>query len=284
MSANAERGIERSALAATWHHKRLWLLHVVGNGGILGLAYAWLWIPDEKVWQLVFSAVLPLGMIAGALWLHGGTLAFFRQLHGGQSDRGWPAFRTTLTRLPALALWLVILYLILWLIAWIGGFVDDLSKWIASWLTMTLRSPVTPRSVAKVLGGIVWFMRWFLVPLALMSFALQVNTQGFSAFRARGIRRAWELFRRLRYWLAYAVLFVIGAYVPYKLVWWVPEVEGLSLEATGMAVRLVAAYLLAVTAWLILLSALGRLGSAPEGTTNPGGKPRSIQPSTASLP
>ena len=45
-----------------------------------------------------------------------------------------------------------------------------------------------------------------------------------------------------------------------KLIGWHPQLHGFALQTTSLAVRFAIAYLLAMFAWLILASLLGRLG------------------------
>jgi hypothetical protein len=253
-------------------------VHVVANAALLGLGYAWLWMPDERIWQLVLSAILVLVWLAGALWLHGGTLAFFREMHRSAEARLWPAFRASLRRLPALAVWAVILLLVLWLVDSVTSFPVDHSPWLASWLTMTFRKPVSPQSVASVFSAIAWFADWFVVPLALLSLAVGVTVEGLRAFGREGLQRAWKLFWRLRFWLAYAVLFAVGAYVPYRLTNWVPEFEGFFIEAVSLVIRFLLAYALAVTVWLALLSLLGRMAGDGDPNQTAAGEPESTRP------
>lgn len=254
---------EREAVAAVWRRKQLWLLHLVGNALLLGLGYAWLWIPDEKVWQVAVSTLLGFALLAAALWLHGGTLACFRQAHGGEEGGLAPVFRATLRRLPALAAWAALLLLVLWLVAWASDFTGVVSAWLASALTLLVRRPVSPETLARFLTALVWVVSWVVVPVLLLPLASQVAGEGFNGFRGPALRRAWALFRRERFWLDYVALFALGAYLPGRLIWWVPEVTGLTAEAASLVARFLAAYLLAVTAWVILLSLAARLGSAP---------------------
>lgn len=254
---------EREAVAAVWRRKRLWLLHLTGNAVLLAAGYTWLWIPDEKAWQVAASAVLGLVLLAGALWLHGGSLAYFRQAHGGEAGGLWPVLRATVRRLPALAAWAALLLLVLWVVAWASDFTGVASAWLASALTLLSRRPVSPAILARLFIALVWVVNWVVVPVLLLPLASQVAGEGFNGFRGPALRRAWTLFRRERYWLDYVALFALGAYLPGRLVWWAPEVTGMTAEAVSLLIRFLAAYLLAVTFWLLLVSLVGRLGRTP---------------------
>ena len=66
-----------------------------------------------------------------------------------------------------------------------------------------------------------------------------------------------RLLRRPAYWLWYVVLLVIGAYIPYKVVWWVPDLSTLTKQAWSAGVRFALAYLILISAWVALLLVIG---------------------------
>ena len=107
---------------------------------------------------------------------------------------------------------------------------------LALWLSLRLKAPV-------------WI--WIIPAILLIPPAAQLAAGGF-----RGLARmTWSA----RYFPDAAILAVAGAYLPYKLIGWHPQLHGLALQTTSLAARLAIAYLLAVIAWLILASLLGRL-------------------------
>jgi hypothetical protein len=66
---------------------------------------------------------------------------------------------------------------------------------------------------------------------------------------------------RPRLYADLALLAALGAYLPYKLIGWHPRLAGLAMQTASLAMRFMAAYLLAVSAWLILASLVARLGA-----------------------
>ncbi len=107
---------------------------------------------------------------------------------------------------------------------------------LALWLSVRLKAPV-------------WI--WIIPAILLLPLAAQVAAGGF-----RGLSRmGW----RARYFPDAAILAAAGAYLPYKLIGWHPLLHGLTLQTTSLAFRFAIAYLLAMFAWLILASLLGRL-------------------------
>jgi hypothetical protein len=89
-----------------------------------------------------------------------------------------------------------------------------------------------------VIASGVWLMRRALV------FYGREHTP--SAGRRRLINILFDL----------ALFAAIGGYLPYKLIGWHPVFPGLAMQTASLAIRFVAAFLLAVSAWLILASAL----------------------------
>jgi hypothetical protein len=68
------------------------------------------------------------------------------------------------------------------------------------------------------------------------------------------------------YAVALGVGWFLSVYLANKLI----KVSGVAAQATSLAVRLFVAYLLAITAWVCVASALGRLPAPPgeEGATS----------------
>jgi hypothetical protein len=250
--------IERDAAAALWRSKRLWALHVGGNLLLAVLAFFWLAIPDARLWQVAASFLLGAALAVAFLWLHGSTFAFFVEAHGGAGASVRSAFRDTLRRLPALVLWALLFVLVLWVLGWAGGWVRYAADWLGSLLTMALRTPVSPQGVAGVLDAILWVLVWVWAPLRLLPLAVEVAANGFNGFRSAGRATARRTFRRGRYWLAYVTLLLLGAWLPTVLIDWIPVVESLWAQAASLLARFLAAYLLLVTAWLVLASLLAR--------------------------
>ena len=87
---------------------------------------------------------------------------------------------------------------------------------------------------------------------------------------------------RPRFYFDLALLLMIGIYVPYKLSGWHPPLPGLTLQTASLLLRFLAAYVLAVSAWLILASLMARLGTdsaeAPGKSSPAPPAPQTAQP------
>lgn len=256
--------VEREAAAALWGAKRLWGLHAGANLALAALVYAWLSIPDARLWQVAASLLLGVVLALAFLWLHGSTLEFFTQAHTQGSASVRAAFRATLRRLPALVLWALLFGLALWAVSWAGATIWYVADWLGSALTLAARRPVSPQSVGKFLTALLWVLTWVWVPLLLLPLAAQTCKEGFGGFRTHSFGVVWSVFRRGRYWIGYLVLLVVGTWPPVLLINWIPKVESLWGQAASLAVRFLGAYLLLLTAWLLLGSLLGRLRTASD--------------------
>ena len=64
--------------------------------------------------------------------------------------------------------------------------------------------------------------------------------------------RSLRVLRRPLYWLWFGVLMLFGAYLPYRLIWWVSYKGDLRAEAVSMGLRFFASYLVVTIAWIAL--------------------------------
>jgi hypothetical protein len=241
--------VERRALADVWAHKKLLAAHLVGNALLALLAYAWLSMPDQTVSQLVISALVAVLALFTALWLHAAALAAFHPV--GQA-RGLAV--VTLRRLPKLLPWAVLAAAVVAVVVWLAGYQSAVTANLASRFTLWWRRPVSPQSVDWLYPALLRSLG-LIVLLALLPLASQAAGGGFSR------RNALRVIGRWRYWLACALLVLVGIFLPGRLVWWILPVKGLFAEAVSVIVRFTVAYILAVTAWLTLAAVIGRLGS-----------------------
>lgn len=91
--------------------------------------------------------------------------------------------------------------------------------------------------------------------LALLPMASQAAGDGFS--RDSAIR----VVTSEQYWLAGTLLLVVGIYLPFLLIGWIPQASGLVMSTLATAGRFGIAYALAVLAWVALAALIGGLGS-----------------------
>ena len=219
--------------------RKLFLLHLVTNALLLWLAYQWLGIGESTRLRLLWSAAYALMVLALTCWFHGATLVFFREGELKLRD----AFAGSLRHVPALLAAAILVLALYGLIAWAAGASGQPAFRLASWLTLKLRTPVRPATVARIFLGGFWIVRWVLLPAALLPMASAISAHGWRGFGALRWRGGW------RYWLEIPLLLLAGLLLPFVLLGWVPAMSGgFALEAASFAVRMLAAYLLFVGA------------------------------------
>jgi len=218
----------------------LFLLTLVGNAALLWIGYYWLGLGEAHLSTLLWSLLVALVGCGLAIELHGATFAYFHQ----RKDAHVPvAIRTALRHLPALVTVAVLASAIYYgLSAW-NGYSSTPAFRIASYLTLKLRKPVKPASVLQIFHGVVWLVRWVLVPAILLpaiSLVAGIGWRGFAALKPRGGR----------HWVLLPILLLLAFWVPWKLMGWTPRPASFALQVMSFGLRFGLAYLLFVAAWL----------------------------------
>jgi hypothetical protein len=225
---------------------KLWLLNFVANAVLMASAYFWLLIPDARGWQLGGSAVLAVLVIFLVLWLRAGTLAYFRVAEFRNQGAVWRAYRDALRRVPALALWVVVFLAFAWLLLSLRPYVPQ----FAVWFRQKLGGGPPPRNIMADLNWLLLLLVGFVMPGLWLPIATTVSAVG---YRPENIVRSRRVWKRPIYWLCFGPLLGLGVYVPYKLVWWIPDLQTIRQQAWSMAARLLIAYLIGVIAFLAVV-------------------------------
>jgi hypothetical protein len=214
--------------------RKFFLVHLVANALLLWVAYEWLGVGESTRLRLLGSALYAVAILALFCWFHGATLVFFREGELRIRD----AFAASLRQVPALLAAAVLVLVLYGLVAWAAGASGQPAFRLASWLTLKLRTPVKPATVARIFLGGFWIVRWVLLPAALLPMASAISAHGWRGFGELRWRGGW------RYWLEMPLLLVAGLLLPFVLLGWVPALSGFALEAASFAVRMLLAYLL----------------------------------------
>jgi len=219
-------------------------LHLVANALLLWLAYEWLAMSESTAVRLAWSAAAAVAILASASWLHGATFTSFRG--GGKTSAG-EAFRTTLRHLLPLVLMVLAAIAIYVFLAWWASYSFTPAAKLASWLTLKFRKPVRPSTVMRYFNAVLWMVRWVLLPADLLPLFSGVAARGWRGFNEFGWRRYSRLYR-----LEAPLLTLCALWVPFRLLDWVPRVNGFQMEMVSFALRTAAAYLLFVGAAMVL--------------------------------
>jgi len=222
---------------------KLWVLNFVANATALAVWYFWLLIPDAHRWQVVASGVVALLTIFLVLWLRAGTLSWFRV----SEFRGTPeigrAYRHSLRYILALGFWLLLFLVIAWLIWGLREYVPQFAVWIRQ------KFPAAPpiRNITNDANWTILLIVGYILPCLWLPIATTVAASGVHPTHLARSRRVW---RRGQYWLWMALILGVGLYLPYKLVWWIPNLQTIRQQAFSMGARFLLAYVIAITAFL----------------------------------
>jgi hypothetical protein len=229
---------------------KLWLLNLVGNAVVLAAWYYWLLIPDAHGWQVVWSAVLASLVVVFVLWLRAGTLIYFRVAEFRNKPTIDVAFRRGFRHIVPLALWAALGAAIAWLILQAGNYTPQFSVWIRQ----KANAGLPPRGVMHASDWVLVVLFWVMFPALWAPVATTIAATGFSG---RHIARSFRVLRQPLYWILLCILIALGAWVPYKLVTWVPDATTLRSQAWSAGLRFAMAYMVSITAFILLVWMVG---------------------------
>jgi hypothetical protein len=222
---------------------KLWLLNFVANAALLAAAYFWLLIPDARGWQVAGSLLLAAIIVVLVLWLRAGTLAYFRLAEFRKDGTVWRAYRHALRHVPALALWVVVFLVFGWLLLTLRPYVPQ----FAVWFRQKLGAGPSPRNIMADVNWLLLLLVGIVMPGLWLPIATTVSAAGFQPAQVVLSRRVWK---RPFYWTWFCLLLGFGIYIPYKLVWWVPDLQTIRQQGWSMGLRFLLAYAIGVTAFL----------------------------------
>ena len=229
----------------------LWLLNLVGNAGLVFAVYGWLVLPDAHGWQVGASAVLAIVIVFCGVWLRAGSFAYFRVAEFRENAGVWRAFRHALHHIIALAIWAVLLAVLEWLLYSCLKYTPQFGTWF--WQKAPALRFGSPRLIFHTAQWVIWIVM-ALLAATWLPVASTVAAVGLKPTR---MVRSWRLLKRLSYWLWLCGLTIIGVYLPYRLVWWIPDLNTLRQQAWSAGGRFALAYALVISAWVALLLVIG---------------------------
>ncbi|HEV7513358.1 MAG TPA: hypothetical protein VGO27_16805 [Candidatus Acidoferrum sp.] len=259
------RTFERDTLHAVVKGRALWLLHAVANALLIVAFFYWTRIPEATGLQFTLTIVSGLMIAFATLWLHSTTFDYFYSAEKSLKE----SLRRSYVCIAAFLVWALLFGLGLWCIGQLGDYSEQTGGWSRHSLPGFARHSVTPRSTFSATSWLLWFVYFFFWPILLLPVGAQVAAKNFRGFYSAA---AFRPIRDLRFWVVYAICFVVGAYLPYRLVWITPtRPSALNTQTWSMVVRFGVGYLLMVTAWLVLCAAItaASTGAAEVGFESP---------------
>lgn len=257
----------RGAFAACFENKRLWLIQFLANPILFLLFAAWLLIPEARTWELILNAVLALAITVMAVVLHAGTLNYFCNRSRSDAAELNPAFSRALRNIFAVAVWILVFYLVWRLWGRLDQYQDSLSTYFRSMLPAFLRRHITLRAVIRIFEIKMFIFRWIVTPGILLPLAAQAADRGFGGFGKSGWGALKSAVKSIRYWATIILAAVVGVHVSSHLLNWHSHSQNSTFagETTSLGLRLLVAYLLGLTSWMLVCSVVGRSCGVREG-------------------
>lgn len=254
----------RSTFVSALHHPRMWLLQFFGNVAIALLFAAWLHIDVATGFQVFLNAIVALLVVVLALFLHGGTLAYYAELSENKTAALVPSFKKGLKHLLPFAIWVAILYFVLGLVAKLDNYQYEVPGYLRSSFPAWLRRMLSEDAMDNLYVAFVGFLRWILAPGLLLPLALSCTSAGFRGFLKFA---AWgRSLRNVAYWIVLVAAALIGVYCTGKLMDWRlhPQGPAVTKEGIWLGFRLFIAILLGLFSWLWVCAMLGRARFRPD--------------------
>jgi hypothetical protein len=259
----------KDGLVLAVNNWRLWLVHFVGNAAVFLAFVWWLRISDAHWWNLLFSSLLIVAIVAATLLLHGGTLNYFQRAHQDKTTKLSPAFKTALKHLAAIFVWALVFFLLRYWIERLERYDFTLPGYLRSEFPAWLRRMISESRLDSIYSGLVSILRWVVLPGLLLPFALFSADKGFRGLVAFA---AWRrTLRKLIYWVALVMAVILGVWCVQAIMGWKldPKTSTLGSEKASLVFRLLFAYLLGLFSWLLTCSVLGRTRSIGQSAAQP---------------
>jgi len=218
-----------------------------GSPLLILLFFAWTRIPEKHLWQVALTLLLPVLLAISALELQAGTVRALADNEGGRVKLIWGAI--------TLLVWIAIACAFWALLDWCDDQIPLWAGYLNSKASAAQRVGIFSYiHLTRDLHIAEWFLRWIALPAKLIPFASGSALWGWSL----PFRRLIRLICTLRWWLGVVVAALVGVAIPELLFSGVPS-GTVSTQVWSVVLKLIASYLLAVSAWVALLSWLAVL-------------------------
>jgi hypothetical protein len=238
------------------------LLQFFLNPILFALFALWLLIAEATVWQLALNVVLVVVIVTGGLLLHGGTLNYFSDRFRDEGAGVAKAFGRALRHLGAIAACAVIIYWVWALAGQLSDYGQTVPTYLRSTLPAFLRQHISLAPLTGVYDGLVFLLRWVVIPGLSLPLVLRAADQGFRGFGRAGWAAWKKTIASFQYWMILVIAALLGVYASDKIMDWRPTSKDTTFltETASLVLRLFFAYLLGLFSWLLACALIGRRG------------------------
>jgi hypothetical protein len=250
----------REAIAGSFSNWRLWLIQFLANPLLLVLFAAWLLIPVASVWQIGLNILLAILLITACVVLHAGTMKYFYDRYREEQVSLRIEFRRALRNLLPFLLWVAFFCLLWMLVDHLDNYRYTLPTYIRSTLSASMRRHIGYSLLVTTYAGFIFAARWIALPSMLLPFAISAANSGFRGFGGKGFRAWKSAVLSLSYWIILTLAALIGVFAAGELAIWTTDIRTSTYrhEMFSMVIRLFFSYSLALCAWMLACSVLGR--------------------------
>jgi hypothetical protein len=208
---------------------------------LLAVGMVWTRIPDKHWWQVGLTLLIPLLLGISLLELQAGTLRKLANDDGKRVKLVWGAV--------SLVVWLAVVWLCWWALDWCDGHIWEWASYLNSKAPAGLRArTLTYAHLVLWMGWVEWVFRWIAVPAKVTVWAGATAQWGWRVPVRRILRVLWNW----QWWLVVTVLALVA--VRWTGHWFDTEPTGtVSAQEWKVGLKLAGAYLLGVSAWVVML-------------------------------
>jgi len=251
--------IIRDSLRATPRPWAVWLLEFFGNPALAGLFLLWLQLPESGVGQLLVTILVALVLVVLFLVIAGITLSWFVDYHAGNAPTFKGALGHGLRHFVWIGIWGLAAVAVWEVVHWAESYQYQFPNYFRSMLPAGMRGHLSEETVLWLFLAVLNVIFWVVLPALWLPPAAQLAARGFRGFGRDGFRAWGRSLKSLQYWLLIALGGVVGVWLPTLLLDRTPDPKAtLGALMTSLILRMVVAYLLALSAWMMVASSVGR--------------------------
>lgn len=209
---------------------------------IVLLGLAWTRLPDKHGWEVAFTLVIPVLLLAALLALEANTMRALSDDEGRRVRLVWGAM--------TLLVWIALLWAAWAVLDWCDGQIPQWAGYLnsrasAHWRarTLTYEHLVSWMTVAE------WVLHWIVVPGKLTVCAMASAQWGWYL----PWRRLMRVLLNWRWWAAVVLVALVAVRLPSRFFTGIPH-GAVSYQMWTMLLKLGGTYVLGVGCWVLLLA------------------------------
>jgi hypothetical protein len=252
--------IARKSISGALRNWRLWLIQFIGNPLLVLLFAGWLLIPVANALYIILNALVAILLIAAITTLHGGTLNYFFENELSLNTPLKQGFSRALRNIVPILICAAVIYFLWTLADKFDALQETFPTYLRSTLSVSVRKHISLPALKNSFAVSAFALRWILIPGLILPFAAAASNNGFRGLAIGGFRRMKNAIGSFSYWLILTLAAVVGAYATQTILDSTPNFATSTYhhEMFSLVIRFVISYALALIAWMVTCSALGR--------------------------